>query len=163
MSLIAPAWHASAKRGFGDRSDSDDSHDASAAKARRLKGTSFAASEGRSHPAGRQAYTVGPSAVAALRALFPAMNDQARARGFARRSQSCPLSCSMWCLCRMGSLGYEQLQARVRVHTHVQAGHLLSQARARQPLRRMQDGRDAAAITPVGTMSACRAQTAHKC
>ena len=81
MSLIAPAWHASgAKRGFGDQSsDGDDIHDGTAAKARRLRANSFAASGCRPQPGERQAYTVGPSAVAALRALFPAMNDQARA------------------------------------------------------------------------------------
>ena len=82
MSLIAPAWHASAKRSFGDQSsDGDDIiNDGTAAKARRLRGSSFAAAGCRAQPAAdRQAYTVGPSAVAALRALFPAMNDQARA------------------------------------------------------------------------------------
>ncbi len=83
MSLIAPAaWHAGAKRGFGgdQSSDGDDAHEGSAAaKARRLRNNSFAAAGCRSQPG--QAYTVGPSAVAALRALFPAMNDQARAGG----------------------------------------------------------------------------------
>ena len=78
MSLIAPAWHPSAKRGFGDQQgENDDIHEGGGAlKARRLKGSTFAASGCRPQPAESQAYAVGPSAVAALRALFPAMNDQ---------------------------------------------------------------------------------------
>ena len=79
MSVIATTWHAGAKRAFGEQSENDDIHDAGAAKARRLK-TNFAASGWRQQLAERQAYSVGPSAVAALRALFPAMNDQVYAR-----------------------------------------------------------------------------------
>ena len=76
MSVLAQQWHSGSKRGYQDPHSENEGPDGGGSKARRLSG-GFTARSSRSQPLGeRQAYTVGAQTVAALRALFPSMNDR---------------------------------------------------------------------------------------
>ena len=79
MSVLAQQWHsAGSKRGYQDSQSVHETPDGVGSKSRRLSG-GLAAPSARCQPlTERKAYTVGTQTVAALRALFPSMNDQVR-------------------------------------------------------------------------------------
>ena len=77
MSVLAPHWHKGGKRSFQEDPQTEkETSENGGSKNRRISG-GLTAPGSRCQPLGeRQAYTVGAQTVAALRALFPNMNDQ---------------------------------------------------------------------------------------